>query len=109
MKRFIIEREIPGASELTESQLAEIPKTSNAAAASLARRYFSITFGTAWRAVRCTFTSRSCRHSPTPYCRRRSWRIWPSSAAATSASAIARCARPDDGSAWKAASEPAAA
>lgn len=35
MKRFIIEREIPGASELTESQLAEISRTSNAAVASL--------------------------------------------------------------------------
>ena len=31
MKRFIIEREIPGASELTEAQLAEVSKTSNAA------------------------------------------------------------------------------
>jgi hypothetical protein len=35
MKRFIIEREIPGASELTEAQLAEISRTSNAAMASL--------------------------------------------------------------------------
>ena len=35
MKRFIIEREIPGASDLTEEQLAEIAKTSNAAVASL--------------------------------------------------------------------------
>jgi hypothetical protein len=35
MKRFIIEREIPGASELTEAELAEISKTSNAAVASL--------------------------------------------------------------------------
>ena len=35
MKRFIIEREIPGASELTQQQLAEISKTSNAAVASL--------------------------------------------------------------------------
>ena len=39
MKRFIIEREIPGASELTEAQLAEISKTSNAAAASLGVPY----------------------------------------------------------------------
>ena len=29
MKRFMIEREIPGASELTEEQLAEIARTSN--------------------------------------------------------------------------------
>jgi hypothetical protein len=39
MKRFIIEREIPGASELTESQLAEISRTSNAAVASLGVAY----------------------------------------------------------------------
>jgi len=39
MKRFIIEREIPGASELTESQLVEIAKTSNAAVASLGVPY----------------------------------------------------------------------
>jgi Nickel responsive protein SCO4226-like len=39
MKRFVIEREIPGASELTEQQLAEIAVTSNAAAASLGVPY----------------------------------------------------------------------
>jgi hypothetical protein len=39
VKRFIIEREIPGASELTEAQLAEIARTSNAAAASLGVPY----------------------------------------------------------------------
>jgi hypothetical protein len=39
MKRFIIEREIPGASDLTEADLAEISKTSNAAAASLGVPY----------------------------------------------------------------------
>ena len=39
MKRFIIEREIPGASELTEAQLAEIARTSNAAVASLGVPY----------------------------------------------------------------------
>jgi uncharacterized protein DUF4242 len=39
MKRFIIEREVPGASELTESQLAEISRTSNAAVASLGVPY----------------------------------------------------------------------
>ena len=39
MKRFIIEREIPGASELTQAQLAEISKTSNAAVASLGVPY----------------------------------------------------------------------
>ena len=39
MKRFIIEREIPGASELTEEQLAEISRTSNTAVASLGVPY----------------------------------------------------------------------
>ena len=39
MKRFMIEREIPGASELTQEQLAEISKTSNAAVASLGVPY----------------------------------------------------------------------
>jgi len=43
MKRFIIEREIPGASELTESQLADISRTSNAAVASLDVPYNWIT------------------------------------------------------------------
>jgi hypothetical protein len=39
MKRFMIEREIPGASELTEDQLAQISKTSNEAVASLGVPY----------------------------------------------------------------------
>lgn len=39
MKRFIIEREIPGASELTQAQLAEVSKTSNAAVDSLGVPY----------------------------------------------------------------------
>jgi len=39
MKRFIIEREIPGASELSEAELAEISKTSNTAMASLGVPY----------------------------------------------------------------------
>jgi hypothetical protein len=39
MKRFIIEREIPGASELTEPELAEISKKSNTAMASLGVPY----------------------------------------------------------------------
>lgn len=39
MKRFMIEREIPGASELTEAQLIEISKTSNEAVASLGVPY----------------------------------------------------------------------
>jgi hypothetical protein len=39
MKRFIIEREVPGASELTSAQLADISRTSNAAVASLGVPY----------------------------------------------------------------------
>jgi Protein of unknown function (DUF4242) len=39
MKRFMIEREIPGASELTEQQLAEIAQTSNEAVMSLGVPY----------------------------------------------------------------------
>jgi hypothetical protein len=39
MKRFMIEREIPGASSLTEAQLAEIAATSNEAVASLGVPY----------------------------------------------------------------------
>jgi hypothetical protein len=39
MKQFIIEREIPGASELTQAELAGISKTSNAAVESLGVPY----------------------------------------------------------------------
>ncbi len=39
MKRFIIERNIPNASELTQEQLAEISRTSNEAVASLGVPY----------------------------------------------------------------------
>jgi len=39
MKRFIIEREIPGASELSEAELAEISKKSKTAMASLGVPY----------------------------------------------------------------------
>jgi hypothetical protein len=39
MKRFLIEREIPGASELTEADLAGISKTSNAVVESLGVPY----------------------------------------------------------------------
>ena len=42
MKRFIIEREIPGASELSQAQLADIARTSNAAVASLGVPYIWI-------------------------------------------------------------------
>ena len=39
MQRFIIEREIPGAADLTMEQLAEVARTSNAAVASLGVPY----------------------------------------------------------------------
>ena len=39
MATFLIERNIPGASELTEAQLAEIARTSNAAVESLGVPY----------------------------------------------------------------------
>lgn len=43
MQRFIIERNIPAASELDERQLAEISRTSNAAVASLGLPYRWVT------------------------------------------------------------------
>ena len=43
MKRFMIEREIPGAGEFTEQQLAEISKTSNESMASLGVPYRWVT------------------------------------------------------------------
>ena len=53
MKRFIIEREIPGASELTMSQLADVSRTSNAAMASLEVPYKWITSYVAGDKVYC--------------------------------------------------------
>jgi hypothetical protein len=53
MKRFVIEREIPGASELTEQQLAEIATTSNAAVASLGVPYNWITSYVAGDKIYC--------------------------------------------------------
>jgi hypothetical protein len=53
MTRFLIEREIPGASELTERQLAEISKTSNEAVASLGVPYTWITSYVAGDKVYC--------------------------------------------------------
>ena len=53
MKRFMIEREIPGASELTEAQLAEISKKSNAVAASLGVPYRWITSYVAGDKIYC--------------------------------------------------------
>ena len=53
MKRFIIEREIPGASGLSEDQLAEVARTSNAAAASLGVPYTWVTSYVAGDKVYC--------------------------------------------------------
>jgi hypothetical protein len=53
MKTFIIEREIPGASELSEAQLAEISKTSNAAVASLGVPYNWVTSYVAGDKIYC--------------------------------------------------------
>jgi hypothetical protein len=53
MKRFMIEREIPGASEFTLEQLAEISKTSNEAMASLGVPYRWVTSYVAGDKVIC--------------------------------------------------------
>jgi hypothetical protein len=53
MKRYVIEREIPGASELTESQLAEIAGKSNDVVASLGVPYRWITSYVAGDKIYC--------------------------------------------------------
>ena len=53
MTQFIIEREIPGASELSEAELAEISKTSNAAVASLGVPYTWVTSYVAGDKIYC--------------------------------------------------------
>jgi hypothetical protein len=53
MQRFIIEREIPGASQLTTADLAQISKTSNEAVASLGVPYNWITSYAAGDKVYC--------------------------------------------------------
>jgi len=53
VKRFLIEREIPGASELSEAKLAEIAKKSNAVAASLGVPYRWITSYVAGDKIYC--------------------------------------------------------
>jgi hypothetical protein len=53
MQRFIIERNIPGASELTQEQLAEISQTSNEAVASLAMPYRWVTSYVAGDKIYC--------------------------------------------------------
>jgi hypothetical protein len=53
MQTFIIEREIPGASDLTAQQLAEISQTSNAAADSLGVPYRWVTSYVAGDKIYC--------------------------------------------------------
>ncbi len=53
MTRFVIEREIPNARDLTEEQLAEIAETSNAAVASLGVPYTWITSYVAGDKIYC--------------------------------------------------------
>jgi hypothetical protein len=53
IKTFIIEREIPGASELTKDQLAGLSRTSNEAAASLGVPYNWITSYVAGDKIYC--------------------------------------------------------
>ena len=53
MTRFLIERVIPGASELTEAQLAEISGKSNSTVASLGEPYRWITSYVAGDKVYC--------------------------------------------------------
>ena len=53
MKRFIIEREIEGARDLSADQLAEIARTSNDAAASLGVQYTWVTSYVAGDKVFC--------------------------------------------------------
>ena len=53
MQRFIVERNIPGASDLTEEQLAEISRTSNAAVSSLDVPYKWVTSYVAGDKIYC--------------------------------------------------------
>ncbi|MEV4508540.1 DUF4242 domain-containing protein [Dactylosporangium sp. NPDC049525] len=53
MHRFLIERQIEGAADLTPAQLAEIAKTSNAAVASLGVPYTWVTSYVAGDKIYC--------------------------------------------------------
>ncbi len=53
MTRFVIEREIPGAKDLTQDQLAEIAQTSNEAVASLGVPYTWVTSYVAGDKIYC--------------------------------------------------------
>jgi hypothetical protein len=59
MQRFMIEREIPGAAELTPSQLTEIARASNAVVASLDVPYTWITSYVAGDKVYCVHEAES--------------------------------------------------
>ena len=59
MQRFIIEREIPGASGLTEAELAEISKTSNGAVDSLGVPYTWVTSYVAGDKIYCVHEAES--------------------------------------------------
>lgn len=53
MPRFVIEREIPGAKDLTQDQLVEIARTSNAAVDSLGVPYTWVTSYVAGDTIYC--------------------------------------------------------
>jgi len=53
MTRFVIEREIPGAKDLTQDQLVEIARTSNDAVASLGVPYTWVTSYVAGDTIYC--------------------------------------------------------
>jgi hypothetical protein len=59
MTRFIIEREVPGASELTAAQLADIARTSNAAVASLGVPYTWVNSYVAGDKISCVHEAES--------------------------------------------------
>ena len=61
MQRFLIEREIDGASELTEAQLASIAETSNQAVASLGVPYTWITTYVAGDKLYCLHEAESAK------------------------------------------------
>ena len=61
MKRFIIEREIEGACDLSADQLAEIARTSNDAAASLGVPYTWVTSYVAGDKVFCVHEAPTTR------------------------------------------------
>jgi hypothetical protein len=59
MQRFMIEREIPGASELTQTELTEIFRASNAVVASLDVPYTWVTSYVAGDKVYCVHEAES--------------------------------------------------